>query len=338
MAVSELISVVMPFRDAGETLAAALESVLEGADSGVEVLAVDDGSSDSGPARVSAWAQRDARVRLVRTRKSGLVGALRTGVELARGGLIARMDADDVSRPGRLEKQRAFLARNPQVALLGTQVSADADVGSVGEGLLRYVAWQNGLIEPEHHRRELFVESPLCHPSVMMRRCALEAVGGYREHTGPEDYELWLRFDAAGFAMAKLPEVLLSWRHRAGRATFTHPRYTLERFRETKAPFLAERVRAAHKRRLVIWGAGPTGRRVARELEPYGLRAQLFIDIDPEKIGRTARQAPIASMDALDVTSDVLVAAVGARGARELIRPELAARGFEEGKDYWFAA
>jgi hypothetical protein len=172
----------------------------------------------------------------------------------------------------------------------------------------------------------------------MMRRTALEAVGGYREHTGPEDYELWLRFDAAGLAMAKLPEVLLSWRHRSGRATFSHPRYALERFRETKAPFLAERVRGANKRRLVIWGAGPTGRRVARELEPYGLEAALFIDIDPRKIGRSARNAPIRAMEALDAASDVVVVAVGARGARELIRPELAARGFCEGVDYWFAA
>jgi hypothetical protein len=275
---------------------------------------------------------------LVRTRESGLVGALRTGAAEARGTLIARMDADDVSDPTRLGKQRAFLAQHPEVALLGTRVSADGQGGPVGEGLARYVAWQNALVSEHDHRRELFVESPLCHPSVMMRRAAFEAVGGYRDLRGPEDYDLWLRFDAQGFGMAKLPEILLSWRHRAGRATFSQERYALERFRETKAPFLAERVRAAGKSRFVVWGAGPTGRRVARELEPYGLRAALFIDIDPNKIGRIARGAPIADMHALNAETDVLVAAVGARGARELIRPELLARGFREGEDYWFAA
>jgi glycosyltransferase involved in cell wall biosynthesis len=328
----------MPFRDAGATIDSALASLLDGAPEPLEVLAVNDGSTDGGAARVRSWVLRDERVRLVPTARPGLVGALCTGVSEARGGLIARMDADDISHPGRLTRQREVLSTRRELGLLATQVEAVADSGEVGEGLVRYVAWQNGLITPADHRRELFVESPLCHPSVMMRREALEAVGGYQESSGPEDYALWLRMDAAGYAMAKIPEVLLTWRHQAGRATFTHPRYALERFRETKAPFLARRVAESGRARTIVWGAGPTGRKLVRQLERHGFRADAFIDIDPEKIGGIARGVPICTADSLDARTDVVVAAVGARGARDLIRPELDRRGFVEGESYWFAS
>jgi hypothetical protein len=172
----------------------------------------------------------------------------------------------------------------------------------------------------------------------MLRRDALLAVGGYRAFAGPEDYDLFLRLDAQGYGLAKLPEVLLRWRHRAGRTTFSDPRYALESMREAKVPFLAARIQASPKPRRILWGAGPTGKRLARALESQGIRFDLFVDIDPDKIGRSARGAPIVSMQALDPERDTVVAAVGARGARELIRPALVERGFREGYDFWFAA
>lgn len=335
---SSLISVILPFRDAAATVDAALAGLLSEDAGALEILCIDDGSLDSGPERVRLWATRDPRVRLLTGPRAGLVAALRLGAAEARGPWLARMDADDLSLPGRLAAQRAYLSAHPRTAAVGTRVEAFADEGSVGEGMRHYVAWQNSLLTPDDHRRELFVESPLCHPSVMLRRSAFEAVGGYQLTDGPEDYELFLRLDAAGFELAKLPEVYLRWRHRAGRTTFEDPRYALARMREAKAPFLAARLSGAGKRRQVLWGAGPTGRRLARCLEAHGVRFAQVVDIDPGKIGRTLRGAPIVTMDALDPSTDCVVAAVGARGARALIRPALTERGFREGVDAWFAA
>jgi GT2 family glycosyltransferase len=332
------ISVVLPFRDAAGTLDAALAGLLAD-DQALEVLCIDDGSVDASAHCVRTWATRDPRVRLLTGGPGrGLVAALAQGIDNARGGLLARMDADDLSLPGRLAAQRTFLEQNAGVALVGTQVEPFDDEAPIGGGMLHYGAWQNALLTSEDHQRELFVESPVCHPSVMMRRDTLEEVGGYRAFHGPEDYELFLRLDARGHLMAKLPSVYLRWRHRPGRATFRDPRYALERLREVKTPFLTARVRACHKPRRVMWGAGPTGKRLARALEAHDLRFQLFIDVDPDKIGRTARGVTVASMEALNAETDVVVAAVGARGARELIRPALTERGFREGYDFWFAA
>jgi glycosyltransferase involved in cell wall biosynthesis len=323
------ISVILPFRDAGSTIDGALAGLLAEPDSKRELLAIDDGSTDSGNSRVRTWAARDPRVRLLDGGGRGLVAALNLGLEHAQGELVARMDADDIAHPERLSRQRDYLGAHPEVAVLGCQVN----VVGAGEGLQRYVAWQNSLLTAEQHAFARFIESPLCHPSIVARRTVLD--GGYRDFDGPEDYELFLRCVAQGHALAKLPEVLLDWHHREGRATFADGRYTRAKFRATKAPYLAAMVADA---KVALWGAGQTGRRLARELAAYGVRPVMFIDIDALKIGRTLGGAPIMSADALNSREHVVIVAVGARGARELIRPELAKRGFREGENAWFAS
>ncbi len=325
-----LVSVVLPYRDAEDTLRDALSSVLAQEDVALEVLAIDDGSRDRSAEIVGALAARDPRVRPLRTGGAGLIEALELGRREARGAWIARMDADDVALPRRLAIQRAALEAMPRVGALGARIEP---FGEVGEGMRRYVEWQCSLLTPEEHARDLFVEAPLCHPSVLLRRSALDEVGGWRDVGWAEDYDLWLRLDAAGWQLAKVPDVLLRWRVRSSSATFTHARYAPEALRAARAAFLAPRVREP----LAIWGAGPTGRRLARALEAHGVRASRWIDIDPRKIGRTARGAPIAPPDALEHGTFIVVA-VGARGARQLVREHLRERGFVEGEDFVCAA
>lgn len=331
-------SVLLPFRNVAETIAEAVESLLLDPLDPIEVIAVDDGSSDDGPAIVRAIAARDARVKLVHSGGLGIVGAL----ELARGRVdpaseyIGRMDGDDVALAGRLRAQIAWLDERPTVALVATRVEAfPSEI--VGEGLARYVAWQNAALSADDHRRELFVEAPICHPSVVMRRDALDFVGGYRDTRWAEDYDLWLRLDAAGYALEKIPRCLLRWRQREGRLTWTHARYDAERFYEAKAQYLAPKIKSA-SRPITVWGAGPTGRRSMRALEAHELRASRFVDIDPRKIGRIARGVRIESPEVLSPSRDCVVVAVGAQGARSLIRERLDGWGFCEGVDYWCVA
>jgi glycosyltransferase involved in cell wall biosynthesis len=329
-----LVSVLMPFRDAAGTVEEAAQSILAQQGVALELVAVDDGSRDDGAARVGAMAMRDRRVVLLRGPGRGIAAALNGGLSAARGSVIARMDADDVALPGRLARQLQVLSRHARVGALGTRVET---LGHCGEGMRRYIAWQNSVVSPEDHARELFVESPLCHPSVALRREALDDAGGWRDGPWPEDYDLWLRLDARGWKLAKVPEVLLAWRQGEGRATFTDPRYRLERFTEARARYLAPKLEAS-RRPVAVWGAGPTGKRLARALEVHGVRAARFVDIDPRKIGRVARGAPIVAAAALQPGEETVVVAVGARGARDLVRAELIARGFVEGVDFVCAA
>lgn len=330
---SRRLAVLLPFRDVSRWLDEAITSVRAEPEVDALVL-VDDGSVDASSSIAREHARADRRIELVRTDGVGLPRALEIGRARAAARYLARMDGDDVSIPGRLAAQAAYLDAHPEVAAVGAQVEAFPDVA---EGLARYVAWQNAILGPEEHRSEIFVEAPLCHPSVTLRADALEAVGGYRDGPFPEDYELWLRLDAAGHALAKLDRVLLRWRHREGRLTFRDPRYGLDAHRDLKARYLARRL-AAHPA-FVIWGAGPTGKRLARSLEREGLRPAWFVDIDPEKIGRTRRGAPVRDARSLEAEPrPFVVVAVGARGARALVCAELGARGLRAGRDYLAAS
>jgi glycosyltransferase involved in cell wall biosynthesis len=322
------LSVLLPYRDVEATIDEAIFGVLQEQRVPLELIAIDDGSRDGSSARVAAWAARDARVISIRGDGAGITRALSRGLEVAQGEWIGRMDGDDISLPGRFAAQVERLMREPRLGALGGLVTAFPE-HVIGEGLVRYLDWQNGLRTPEEHARDLFVESPLCHPSVCIRRDALEKAGGYRDVPWAEDYDLWMRLDVAGFAIAKVDFNVLRWRHREGRLTFSDARYSLERYRELKAHFLAPRLHRC-ERTLVCWGAGPTGRRFVRALEREDVRVARFIDIDPRKIGRIARGAPITSAESLDNARDFVIVAVGSHAARALIREDLVRRGFIE--------
>lgn len=335
------VSVLLPVYNAADTLAEALESLRQQTFPHFEVVAVDDGSTDASSRLLAAWAARDARFRVFRRPHGGVVAALRFGLAQCRAPWVARMDADDVALPQRLAAQMAYAEAHPQVAVIGTQVEAFPP-GTVREGLRRYLAWQNALLTDADIRREIFIESPFTHPSVMFRREAVLAVGGYRDPGWPEDYDLWLRLYLAGARFGKVPQVLLRWRDRPERLTRTDPRCSVENFLRAKAYYLA-RGPLADRDAIFLWGAGMMGRRLGRRLLREGLPLQAYVDIDPRKIGRTRQGRPIYPPEALPTLwraarRPALVAAVGAEGARPLIRQRLQAWGFKEGVDWWFAA
>jgi hypothetical protein len=210
--------------------------------------------------------------------------------------------------------------------------------GGVGEGYRVYERWLNGLVTHDDIMRERFVESPLAHPSVMFRRPAILALGGYRDRGWPEDYDLWLRAAERGLRFAKVDRVLLAWRDAGKRLSRTDPRYARDAFLRCKAHHLA-RGPLAGRGEVVIWGAGPTGRRLSRLLADESVTTTGFVDISPRLVGRTRRGAPVkAPADLGAPAGRLLVVAVAARGARELIRHELRERGWNEGVDAFFAA
>jgi hypothetical protein len=248
------------------------------------------------------------------------------------------MDSDDVTLPGRFAAERAELERDPGLGAVGVQVEL---FPAAGAGMQRYVAWQNSLTTREEHAHAVFVEAPLCHPSTMIRRAALEAVGGFREVAWAVDYDLWLRLDAAGYGLSKVPSVLFRWRMRAESMTWTHPKNAPERFLEARAHFLARRLRGSG-RPFAVWGAGKTGKRLARALEAHALAPAAFVDIDPSKVGRTARgRAIVDGASAIEHATKgewLLVVAVGEAGARDVVRARLGCAGLAEGRAFVCAA
>lgn len=331
------ISVVMPFRDAAATLPACLASLARQRLADYELLAVDDGSSDESPAIVAAAARADARIRLLSPGRVGLVAALNLGLAEARAPLVARMDADDLMHPARLAMQRDELAARPELALVASRVALFPKA-LVRAGYAEYVRWQNRVLTPAQVSAGIYVESPFAHPSVMLRRAAVLALGGYAEGPFPEDYELWLRMHAAGLPMAKLPRVLLAWRESPGRASRVDPRYARAAFDGLRAAFLARDPRLGQGRDLVYWGAGRPTRLRARGLIERGFPPSAWIDIDERKLGQVVWGAPVRPrhwLAGLRPRPFVLVYVTN-HGAFDLISGWLAEMGYAPGADYLF--
>ncbi len=327
------VSILLPFHDAEPTLAAALDSCLAQEFADFELLAVDDGSRDGSTAIAAAYAARDGRVRVLRPGRLGLVGALNHGLSAARAALVARMDADDVMYPQRLQRQCAFMAANPQVGLCGCQVRLVPEE-RIEAGFREYIRWQNACLTPAQMAQEIYWESPIAHPSFMFRRAIISELGGYRHGDFPEDYELLLRLHGAGVALAKLPEVLLDWSDSPGRATRTDPRYARRAFDHLRAEHLARDPRL-HGRPLVVWGAGRKTRRRVNLLLDRGFAPTAWIDIDPAKIGKVIRGAPVHPPGWLACKPRPFVLMyVTAHGARDTSGSQLAALGYRAGHDY----
>ena len=326
------VSVLLPVHDAERTLPSALRSLRRQSMDDFEVVAVDDGSTDSSAAILAKVASRDPRVRVVSLVHAGLCAALNHGLELCRAPLIARMDADDLAASRRLELQRRFLTQHPGVGVVGSQVVM-APLRLVTDGMARYRDWLNQLLSPAQIRRELWVESPLCHPSVMMRAELLRGVGGYRERGWPEDYDLWLRLDEAGVAMAKVDRPLLLWREGEQRLTRQSPSYEREQFLRLKLHHLERRLSG---RKVLVWGAGMEGKPWLRALKKRGLLADHAVDIDPRKLGQIIHGCHVIRPEALPNPDPkiLILAAVGAPGAREIIRKFLDEKGYKELTNY----
>jgi glycosyltransferase involved in cell wall biosynthesis len=326
--------VLLPVRDARPTLAACLDSLAAQTLADHEVVAVDDGSRDGSAELLRARARADPRLRVITTAACGLVPALTRALAEARAPLVARMDADDVAREERLRLQAERLERDAALDVLGCRVELVAGPGTpVGAGMAAYVEWQNTLLDHEAIWRDRFVESPLVHPSVAMRRARLVALGGWRETGGPEDYELWLRAFDAGMRFAKLADTLLVWRDSATRLTRRDPRYAPARFLALKLAALVRGPLAA-ARPVVLWGAGEVGKAWSHALRARGLSVTAFVEVDPRKLGGRIHGAPVVPVsEAGRLRGPLHLAAVGRRGARERIRTEAARLGLVEGLD-----
>jgi len=334
------VSVLLPVRDAAPTLDAALESVLGQTRPDLELVAVDDGSDDGSGQRLEAWARRDPRVRVLRRPPRGLVPALHEGLGHCRAPLVARMDADDLCHPERLEVQLAFLDAHPRVGAVGSLVAGATIEGQpLARGMTRYLEWSNQLCAPEEIARERFIESPLVHPSVVLRRSLLEETG-YREGPFPEDYDLWLRLVARGVPLAKVPRVLLTWREHPARATRRDPRYASRNHRALKIEALLAGP-LARPVPIVFWGAGLEGKPLLRALRGRGCDVRAVIDIDPRKIGNRVHDTPVVPQAALPGLLErhpgaLVLVAVGVPEARPGIRVDLEALGLREGERYFF--
>ena len=328
---SPLVSVLLPVRDEEPYLDEALTSLSAQTFGDFEAIVVDDGSVDGSAEIALAHARGDRRFRVLRRQRAGIVGALTNGLAHAIGAFVAGMDGDDVALPTRLELQLDALRDDGLDACGGgVEYFPEADVR---DGARRYERWINGLVTPESARRDVFVECPLPHPTIVVRRDALLSAGGYRACGWPEDYDLVLRLWLRGACFRNVDQTVLRWREHPTRASRSDAAYSLGAFVRCKVHYL--RAGLLDGRDVVVWGAGPVGKAFAKEFARQGCQVTAFVDVDPRKIGHTVAGAPVVSVDEAPAFRDAFaIGAVSGVEGRTRVRELVASEGRRDGVDF----
>lgn len=330
------ISVILPFYNAEKTLLSAIKSILMQTHTHFELLLINNNSTDESLQIAQKIAATDGRIRLLTEKKQGVAHAMNNGLGNARGQFLARMDADDISCPERLEKQVRFLKDNPGTRFVGSTVEYVSHHPNT-DGFKRFVSWVNAFLEPDEIELYRFIEIPVVNPTILFHREIYQHSGGCVQGDLPEDYEMQLRLLEDGVKMAKLPEPLLEWHDSPTRLTRTDSRYSTEAFFRVKALYFQKWSKKNNPFHpcIWVWGAGRKTRRKADILEKEGLKVQGYIDIVK---GKTSKKTLIHCENIPPPGELFIVPMVAKYGARELIREKLSAKLYEEGKDYIFMA
>ncbi len=330
------VSVLIAARDAAGTLASTLRSVQRQSCDDWECLVADDGSTDATRALAEDFAARDPRFRALALPAEGVVAARNAALAECRGDWIALLDADDLMRRRRLERQLAAVAADPSLDGVGCHVRYFPS-SEVGEGRGHYQAWLNGITTPEQVARERFIEMPVGHPTLLLR-AALLREHGYRDQGWPEDWDLLLRLLGGGARIGVVPERLHAWRLRPDSLSRRSPAYSIDAFTRCRAAFLAEQVLAGEQD-YVLWGYGGTGKALRTALLELGRIPSHIVEIHPGRIGNKIHGTPVVAPQELQRLRGlrVVVSVAGAQ-ARRIIRGAMDDFGLVEGADFVFAA
>lgn len=216
-------TVIMGIYNCEKTLPASVDSLLKQTFQCFDIVLCEDGSTDNTYAVAKEYAEQfPGKITLLQNeRNQGLAYSLNHCFQYAKGEYIVRMDADDVSRSDRLEKQISFLERNPNIDFVGANAALFDEHG----------VWGVRTTKPFPTKKDFLSSSPFIHPTVVIRRTLLEKEGGYhseKKTLRAEDYELFMRFYAHGAVGANIQELLIFYREDSANFSRRAYRYRLD--------------------------------------------------------------------------------------------------------------
>ena len=332
------VSILMPCYNVTTTVNEALASLVQQTFTDYEIILVDDGSTDGTLEHLMEWITRDPRIIVLANPHMGIIPALNAGLDACHSPIIARMDADDLSAPNRLERQVEMLESHPELALVTCRVRGFPEE-NLGAEFRAYIHWLNSLQTGEDIANGMFLKSPLAHPSVAYRLDWVEHVGGYQDHGWAEDYDLWLRLSLAGAKFGKVAEVLLEWRDHPNRLTHTDGRYSPSSDLRIKAHYLATGP-LSKSDEVILWGSGWSSYPLAMSLHGHGYRLSRVADSADFQHTQDMQSVPMISQfdfhkKIKSPRSAVVLIAENNTASRVNIIQQLEAMQLQQGIDWW---
>lgn len=272
----------MPVKNGEAYLKACLDSIVAQSFTDWELIAIDDHSSDASKKILEAYAAKEKRMKTLPNLGQGIIPALQTAYAQANGTYITRMDADDLMTPDKLECFCTQLSEAGR-GYITTGLVKYISEGDLGNGYKKYALWLNELTLTNNNFSDIYKECSIPSPNWMIHRADLDNCGAFEGDIYPEDYDLAFRFRAAGYMMANVKETTHHWRDYPTRTSRTDLHYSDNTFTALKVKhFLAQDYESG--KGLVLWGAGPKGKAIAKHLVSGGIKFE-WICNNPNKIG-----------------------------------------------------
>lgn len=270
------VSVLLCAYNSMEYLPEAVQSVLDSNGIDLELILVNDGSTDGTSSYLDSL--DDPRLKCVHLSNNlGIAAAANEGLKHCSADYIARMDADDICLPNRLKEQVDFLRSHLEYDVVCTKVEL-TNTEFRQDGYKLYVEWSNRLTYHDAMYAHRYRDSPIINPSCCFRRSVVERFGNYKVDV-PEDYEFWLRLFEAGVKVAKLDSVGLIWRDHSRRLTRNHNDYSDESFSLVKFEYLKREWNIRLRdRQVFIWGKSSNARDWHKRLSAEGFPIAGFVD------------------------------------------------------------
>lgn len=331
---SELISILMPVKNADNYLEDCLRSIIDQHYQNWELIAVNDHSTDSSADLLKHFARLDERINFAENEANGIIPALRTAFKKAKGELIHRMDADDLMPPNKLATLYEMYAAKGKGKVYTGKVKYFAARG-VSNGYKKYENWLNRMAEHQNHWEQLYQECVIASPAWLIHREDLLQCGAFESDRYPEDYDLVFRFYRQGLDVISSKEVVHCWRDHSERTSRNHEHYQANSFFALKLHYFFELDRD-FDRPLLIWGAGPKGKRLAKMLKVRGENFK-WISNNPNKHGKEIYGKLMRSFkEIIQLDHPQIIITVAQKGAKKEILKFLNENELKEKKDFWF--
>lgn len=280
---ANLVSILIPFKNTAKYLPECVASIIEQSYTNWEAILVDDHSSDSSLQIINSFASQDSRIKVLPNLGDGIIHALRTAYNESIGTYVTRMDSDDVMAVNKLESLVKCLETYGKGNIaLGLVKYFSEDKISVP--YQQYEGWLNTLTRKGNNLDEIYKECVIASPCWMLHKDDLDRCGAFNHDVYPEDYDLVFRFYEQGYKCIPNTELLHYWRDYPSRTSKIHEHYELERFIKLKVHYF---LKLDHQPEspLTVWGAGNTGKLVAKELINKGILFH-WISENPHKFGK----------------------------------------------------
>jgi glycosyltransferase involved in cell wall biosynthesis len=309
----------MPFKNESLHLEETIESIKGQSLKDFEVIAIDDHSDDNSCEILEKICKIDNRFRVFKNTGSGIVDALRMAHTKAYGEFITRQDADDIMPSYKLEELHSLLVKSGKNSISTGKVEYFSR-NELKEGFQKYAKWLNNLCENNNHYDQLFKECVIVSSNWLLHRSDFEKLNGFNDSIYPEDYHFVFKLFENNFKIISSDKVTHKWRDHTDRASRNLEQYKDQKFFPLKVKYFKK---FYENKKLTLWGAGPTGKKLAKELIKNHINFD-WVTNNEKKIGKFIYGIEVKHFKILqDNTEQLLIISVTQRDALKSIKEYL---------------